>query len=171
MENNNSIGMRMKQARQYLKLTQAEFAKKLGISRSHVSNIENNNEQPSKSLIMLVAVSTPIRLDWLENGIEPMVLFDDGINKPFDDFSAKIESYFKTFATTTNQEKYLDLLEQAHFLAEDCNIDSDSETVLYTIEMLNLIRNIIKCNNKKSLRALRNQMLDLIDELEDYKTV
>lgn len=45
------LGERVKFVRKSNKLNQADFAKRLGISQTHVSKIEKNVENPSETLL------------------------------------------------------------------------------------------------------------------------
>ena len=63
-----SIGERILLLRKYLKLSQKEFAKQLGISRGHVANIENPSRTPSDMLIKLVCLRYCVSETWLLTG-------------------------------------------------------------------------------------------------------
>lgn len=63
-----SIGERIKQIRQDRKLSQQEFAEKLSVSRSFISRVEHNKENPSETLLKLISWSFSCNLDWLTNG-------------------------------------------------------------------------------------------------------
>lgn len=66
------IGTRIKELRAGYKMTQAEFARRLGISKSAVSSYENGSRLPSYDILLKIArifrVSTDLLLD---NGGEP----------------------------------------------------------------------------------------------------
>lgn len=68
---NGNIGERIKLIRKHFQLTQQQFASQLGISRSHISNIENGNETPSQSLVLFISTKFPVKLEWIisEEGI------------------------------------------------------------------------------------------------------
>ena len=63
-----SIGERIKQIRQDRKLSQQEFAEKLSVSRSFISRVEHNKENPSETLLKLISWSFECDFDWLTNG-------------------------------------------------------------------------------------------------------
>ena len=70
-----TIGERIKSIRKDTKLTQADFAEIFGLSHSHISNIENNREKPSETLVLFICSKLNINYDWLKNGIgEKIVL-------------------------------------------------------------------------------------------------
>lgn len=68
------IGKRVKILRKSLRLTQGEFVKKLGISRSHLSGIESERDPPSKPLLIAIVHHYNARLEWLENGEGEMLV-------------------------------------------------------------------------------------------------
>lgn len=99
MKNNNEIGERVRKARQFLGLTQAEFSSKIGISRSHLSNIENGNEFPSHSVVLLMSAIFPIDLYWLQSGTGEMISDDtkEEITKNNNDFEKMLKKLKETF--------------------------------------------------------------------------
>lgn len=64
----SSINERLKEVRKFLNYNQQEFASELGISRTHVSNMENGNDNPSSTLIKLICMRFNISEDWLNTG-------------------------------------------------------------------------------------------------------
>lgn len=64
----NTIGERIKYVRKSNSLTQLEFSRKLGISRPHITNIENNKEKASSTVIRLISIIFDVKEDWLKNG-------------------------------------------------------------------------------------------------------
>lgn len=62
------IPLRFKEARKKLGLNQKQLADALGVSRPHISNIENGNDRPSKTLIALFILRFNIREAWLLHG-------------------------------------------------------------------------------------------------------
>ena len=99
MKNNNEIGERVRKARQFLGLTQAEFSCKIGISRSHLSNIENGNEFPSHSVVLLMSAIFPIDLYWLQSGTGEMISDDtkEEITKNNNDFEKMLKKLKESF--------------------------------------------------------------------------
>ncbi len=53
-------------------LTQVDFAKDLGVSRGHISNIETGAAVPSDQLIKSICRTHGIEEEWLRDGIEPI---------------------------------------------------------------------------------------------------
>ena len=60
-----SIGVRIKTARQNLHMKQDQFSSEVGISRTHLSGIENGKDNPSIPLIKLICYKFNINEDWL----------------------------------------------------------------------------------------------------------
>lgn len=66
------FGERIKQVRKRGGLSQAGFAKNLGISRAHISKLENGQAVPSRQLLTLISEVYFVRLEWLVDGVGPM---------------------------------------------------------------------------------------------------
>jgi len=74
-----SINDRFKEVRKMLGFNQKDFASELGISQTHVSNMEKGNDNPSTSLIRLVCYRFNINEEWLTKGMgEPEPTWDVG---------------------------------------------------------------------------------------------
>lgn len=69
MEN---IGQKIQTIREKLGMTQAEFANRIGISRTHVSNLESDVSQPSNALLRFICKEYGVREDWVRYGVEPI---------------------------------------------------------------------------------------------------
>lgn len=59
---------RIKQLRNKMGLTQAEFANKINISRSHLSGLENGTRSFTERIICDVCREFDVNREWLENG-------------------------------------------------------------------------------------------------------
>ncbi|MGD8448995.1 MAG: helix-turn-helix transcriptional regulator [Desulfobacterales bacterium] len=68
----NPIGERVKYLRLILGFQQEDLANILFIQRGYVSQIETNKQQPSDSLIALIAEKFDVSEDWLRKGEDPM---------------------------------------------------------------------------------------------------
>ncbi len=66
------FGDRIKQVRKRIGLSQADFARNLGISRAHISKLENAQAVPSRQLLTLISEIYFVRLEWLVDGVGPM---------------------------------------------------------------------------------------------------
>lgn len=63
-----TVGERISFFRKKSHLTQEVFANKLNISRSHISKIEHNQDNPSSTLLHQIAMTFNINYDWLASG-------------------------------------------------------------------------------------------------------
>ncbi|MCD3211784.1 helix-turn-helix transcriptional regulator [Clostridium botulinum C/D] len=61
-------GLRLRELRKVLNLTQAEMAKKLGMSRSNIGNIENNIINLSDRNVRDICETFNINSEWLKTG-------------------------------------------------------------------------------------------------------
>lgn len=68
----NQVGERIKQLRTAKKLTQQEFADRIGINRSNVANYEKGVRTPVDAVVSLICREFHIREEWLRSGQEPM---------------------------------------------------------------------------------------------------
>ncbi|MCH4013657.1 MAG: helix-turn-helix domain-containing protein [Solobacterium sp.] len=66
------FGEQIRQIRQKEQLTQAQLAEKLHVTRQAVSNWENNKNLPDLEMIILIAQTFHVTLDWLILGGENM---------------------------------------------------------------------------------------------------
>lgn len=93
----NGIGDRIKLVRQKAKKNQKNFAEELGLSQSHISNIEKGNDNPSLTLIKLICLKYEIAEEWLLYGKGSMNLYeawdlsDDGLYAKYASFKKVAE--------------------------------------------------------------------------------
>lgn len=66
------IGSRIKSLRKAEELTQKDFSKRLCISQSYLSGLENGSEIPTDKLLKLIELEFNVSSDWLYNGIGDM---------------------------------------------------------------------------------------------------
>ena len=59
---------RIKKLRKILKLTQQEFANRIGMKRNTVANYETGRNDPSASVISLICLEFNVNESWLRNG-------------------------------------------------------------------------------------------------------
>lgn len=104
-----NIPKRLKELRKYLDLTQEEFAKKIGLSRANVGNIEYGRVLLTDRNIITICQTFNVNEEWLRNGTEPVfkeknVVLAEEIANSFglDDFSLKI---LKRFAKLSDEEQ------------------------------------------------------------------
>ena len=75
-----TINERFREVREYLNLTQTEFATMANRTRSEISNIEYNKTSPKEEVIKAVCAAHNINRKFLEFGEEPKI-----ITEPDDD--------------------------------------------------------------------------------------
>lgn len=71
-----TIGERIRQVRKEAgrKISQADFAASLGLTRPQLMTYETGRVVPQRSVLMLISQQYSIRIEWLETGEEPMRL-------------------------------------------------------------------------------------------------
>ena len=72
----DDISSRIKYVRKEWKLSQVEFAKRLGVTNAHISAIEKGKNSPSQALIKLISKEFKISEHWLSTGEGPKDLED-----------------------------------------------------------------------------------------------
>lgn len=77
MEN---IGKRIKEAREALGLTQEEFTYRIGVSRAHISKLENDECHPSNALLRFICKEYGIREDWMRYGVGVILEAETQVN-------------------------------------------------------------------------------------------
>lgn len=69
---------RLRKARETTGLDQAQFAKRIDISRSTVGNYEAGRVAPRRIVLKQWALATGVNVEWLETGVAPHNEPDDG---------------------------------------------------------------------------------------------
>lgn len=64
-----SIGERIKKIRVDANLNQEQFAKKISVSRSFISRVENGKETPSDTLVKLISSLFDRNYEWVKDGV------------------------------------------------------------------------------------------------------
>lgn len=72
-----TTGERIKFFRENNKITQKSFAIAIGISQTHISKIENNQDNPSDKLLHLISATFSINYEWLKYGTGSIQTKDD----------------------------------------------------------------------------------------------
>lgn len=63
---------RIKIIREYYKLTQDEFGKRIGSARNTIANYESGNRSPSNSVVLSICREFNVNEEWLRNGTGEM---------------------------------------------------------------------------------------------------
>lgn len=66
----NDIGKKIKAIRLNNGLNQTDFAKRVCITQSHLSSIENGRDYPSKAVICLIELKFGVDMNCLEGNIQ-----------------------------------------------------------------------------------------------------
>jgi len=95
-----TIGSRLKEVRKAYNLTQAQFAKEIAISQTHVSKIEKDVEHPSSSLIRLISTKFNVDETWLTVGVGGMTpgwdaTTDEGALSKYNEMQVRFEQTLK----------------------------------------------------------------------------
>lgn len=76
----------IKYLRNYLKISQTEFAEKIGISQQTLSGIENNSRTLTDHTVITICSVFGVSEKWLRTGVGdmfPVSTVDDALNKAF----------------------------------------------------------------------------------------
>ncbi|MGN0599372.1 MAG: helix-turn-helix domain-containing protein [Oscillospiraceae bacterium] len=100
----NEVGFRIKSIRKNLNLTQKEFAKRILVTASYVSRIENGNELPTEKLLKLISLEFGNSLEWLLTGKgemfsderSPLILEKDFLNVKADELNQNLQHLLAT---------------------------------------------------------------------------
>lgn len=103
-----SIGERIKIVRKDNKKNQKDFAEELGISQSHISNIEKGADKPSLTLIKLICLKYSVDERWLISNVGTKYMYDNwGVS---DELAKNKYIHFKHICDTLINEKSGDTL-------------------------------------------------------------
>lgn len=65
-----TLGLRIRAAREYAGMDQAELAERAGIARGTISAAERGHRTPQRASLTLIAFATGVDPDWLRTGEE-----------------------------------------------------------------------------------------------------
>lgn len=139
------IAYRIKKIRkEFRNLTQAEFAKPLGITGAHISKIEKGKTIPSESLIKFICKEYGINEAWLIDGKEPMEVYEleEVIDKKMINSTQSINKILKT----DNHDLRLAVAKLNSQFAD--MIDRDSINACMFMDYLGLCEQLFKDINK-----------------------
>lgn len=125
-----SVGERIKTIRTDNGLTQKDFANLFGLSHSHISNLENNREKLSDTLLLFMCSKFGINYEWLKFGKADDTSKDENTrNKSLDNFYNVIRIFEDKFSELNNDElsKYTNSAFYALSLILDTYTNRDKE--------------------------------------------
>lgn len=155
MEHNIDIGKRIRELRKEYGLNQTDFAKPLGVSYGHISNLEKGKDMPSQSLIKLVAHEYNTSEEWLLEGKGRMIT-----HKPYDD-------------QPSNMDKTNELMIQLDdILCEPpSTIRNLQDNILESIVLLLNVNRKLKIDLRRNHLEILNKMLKNIYTLNAHLIV
>lgn len=155
MDTSTKIGKRIKELRKSYKLNQTDFAKPLGISYGHISNLEQGKDMPSQSLVKLMAYEYNTSEEWILNGDGDMFTHKPYKHKP------------------SNMEKTnLLMLELDDILCEaPSSIRTLQENILETIVLLFNVNSDLNIELKRNHLEILNNMLKNLYSLNTHLIV
>lgn len=155
MNNSIEIGKRIKELRKAYNLNQTDFAKPLGISYGHISNLEKGKDMPSQSLIKLMAYEYNSSVEWIVDGQGEMFT-----HKPYNDKPSNMKK--------TN----LLMIELDDLLCESpSSIRKLQENILETIILLFNTSSKLDTKAKYSFLEILNNMLENLYTLNTHLIV
>lgn len=95
-----SINQRFRQVRKHLKMQQSEFAKRLGLSQTSVSWLEQEGNTVSEQTIRLLHLDFHVSEEWLRTGEGPMFSAED---------DSPLEKLCREYAVSDCERKILEL--------------------------------------------------------------
>lgn len=153
------IGENIKNLRKQMNLTQDEFAKKIGISRSYLGDLENNRRNLSTETAKKISKKLGISLLYLLEG--KLTLSDISLLK-------KISDPFKYLAEQPDSFQYLanEFHNRLLDIVEKININDFSDTQIVTLtQFLEYLIAINKNNEVEKFEQLDLQLYSLAIEL------
>lgn len=144
-----SVNSRFKEVRKILKQTQKQYAEELGISQAHLSNIENERDNPSLSLVKLVCVKFGVSEEWLteekgeifskDNGFDTVT--DEGLRAKYHTMKDFLE---KQIAEQTGENLKNIIQAYSHFVSLVTMPGLDEENQKNYLEALCGINNVLE---------------------------
>ncbi len=170
-----SIGERIKLIRKNKNLTQGVFGGMLGVSHSHISNIENRRENPSNTLILMICSKFLVEKEWLLYGEGEMYIteIEEKNIDETDQLDELIKLYKKLFNSTNSivkKENYnkiiKNILSTLVFDSYYYNIDLEEPFKFqYLINYVEILSNIYSMTHK-TFTVLNNS-----NEKDNYKKI
>jgi len=145
------IDVRLREIRKYKRLTQDDFAKKIGLKQGSIADWERGKSSPSIDTLVIIANSFNINLHWLLTGQGEMFL---GQTPQTSEFQANNNELEKQQKRLQDLQKQVDLLKKN---IQEIDIEYDQEkkrssdliheNQKLNRELLTLMRDLIDCKN------------------------
>ncbi len=101
----NIINERIKQIRKYLKLSQPDFGKRLGVSRDVIANIDRDAVEPKMIFLEHLCQVYKVNPDWLLHGEGEMFM-----DSPEDQAEDELSAFFADVMLDKKPDECIDLL-------------------------------------------------------------
>jgi len=177
-----SISNRIKLLRKTEKLTQKEFAKRLLISQSYLSGLENGNELPTNKLTKLICLEFGINEAWLINGLGDMydTVYENEKSALAEVSNSALLKILTLLSTKSNVEYGLfansidllaNLLSRGIYLSEDIKLDyfEHIQNLLMDIDRAVYVTNNISPqtleHHKKGVISDINQIFECLERI------
>ncbi|MCC5912209.1 MAG: helix-turn-helix transcriptional regulator [Clostridiaceae bacterium] len=171
-----TVGNRLKSLRKHLGLTQTKFGKKVGISHSHVSNMESGKDFPSDTLLKLICLEYAINPEWLINGEGDMFeyIYDENDRVISEAMSVEGLEKIRALLNTSSDVKYAYLSYSTNAFAKLLDFESIPlsdqidylsciESIVSDIERINSIMKtsiLMRKNTDSSLEEIKRNMIN-----------
>ncbi len=145
----NDINSRFKELRNILKLNQKDFADNVGISRTHLSGIENGKDNPSMTLIKLVCLKYGVNEEWLIDNAGNMFVKDNGFDTVSDEgLKAKYQTmkdFLEKLITDQTGDNLKNIVQAySHFVSLLTMPGLDAENQKNYLEALHGVNNVLE---------------------------
>lgn len=174
----NTINSRIKYLRKNEKLTQKDFSKRLLVSQSYLSGVENGNETPTNKLLKLICLEFGVNESWLIDGIGEMYdeVYENDKVASVEISNAGLLKIMNLLSTHSNVEYnlYATCIDfNANILTQISHFDEDMKIVylgLLQTLLMNMDRTFyVYCNNPSaSLEKHHSEVLSDVQNLLNY---
>ncbi len=126
------VNTRIKELRESLGLSQEEFGKSIGLSKSGISNIESGNRAVKESYVELICIKYKVNRNWL--------MYENSIGQQYNEFESFIDylkslGYFVKIETDeVNQSHQEDVFDGGNQIGKATVIDDETYTVTISNE-------------------------------------
>jgi transcriptional regulator with XRE-family HTH domain len=166
------IGERVKELRNSLKLTQAGFGKRVGVSAAHISKIESGKDFPSRSLAKVICKTFDVNEEWLINGEGSMFSERAVMKAGLSDLADLLAKDSQNDYITSYSLHILTKLHKYEGLSDKLKVDFQEAlfAILAEIERFNtFFDRVILHDSPKSSEEFEQKKLELKTQLENVK--
>lgn len=151
--NISDIGIRIREIRKSLQLTQKEFATRLMISQSYLSGVEVGNEKPNDKFLKFLCLEYGVSEKWLYTGEGEMYESTYDYNKDeLADLSNRALATILTSLTTASNVKYSKITSLLTSIASIIE-DSDKMDSTFSLSFLDKVE-LLSINFERMLEFL-----------------